>query len=220
MVLNDLASYKHRANKYKNEVRISVPGISDGESPNTGQDIQSRELGQYFYEMSEQFVPHISVQVVEREDAVSERFADFNEYPVVQLNPPGQEDRERGEIPPSDPAHYVDYNYLHLVVKLNAAVLSTLVNAPAGPSEVRADIAQSQDNISLQWEPNNEPDLKGYEIVWRAMDEPYWTDSEFVGDTTAFTLKGVSTDDHFFGIRAVDRYDHKSPAAFPILIQD
>ncbi|GAA5520591.1 hypothetical protein LQ318_02570 [Aliifodinibius salicampi] len=220
LVLNDLASYKHRANKYKNEVRISVPRISGGENQNTNNDLQSRELGQYFYEMSEQFVPHISVEVVEREDTERELFADFNEYPVVRLDPPGQEDREREEVPPANAARYVDYNYLHQVVKLNAAVLSTLANAPAGPSEVRADIAQSDDNISLQWEPNNEPDLKGYEVVWRAMDEPYWTDSEFVGDTTAFTLKGVSTEDLFFGVRAVDRYDHKSPAAFPMSIQD
>lgn len=220
IVLNNMASYKYRANEYKNEVGISVPGISAGENPHTSNDIQSRELGQYFFEIAEQFVPHISVKVVEREDAEREIFADFNEYPVVRLDPPGQEDREREEIPTADAARYVDYNYLHQVVKLNAAVLSTLANAPAGPSGVRAEIAQYEDNISLQWEPNNEPDLKGYEIVWRATDEPYWTNSEFVGDTTAFTLKGVSPDDHFFGIRAVDRYDHKSPAAFPMLIQD
>ncbi len=215
MVLNDMASYKHRANEYKNEARILVPGISARENPNTRNDIQSRELGQYFYEMAEQFVPHISVKVVERENEAL--FADLNEYPVVRLNPPGQEDQEAST---AEAARYVDYNYLHQVVKLNAAVLSTLANAPAGPSEVRADITPSEDNISFQWEPNNEPDLKGYEIVWRAADESYWTDSEFVGDTTAFTLKGVSIDDHFFGIRAVDRYDHKSPATFPMSIQD
>lgn len=225
IILNDIASQGYRAKEYGNEVRISVPRSSTGENKTTSAsyDNPSREFGQYFYEIAEQFVPYLSVKLLEGGDIERKEeilFSDSPEYPVVRVSSPGPDNHISENVSSEDAARYVDYNNLLQITKLNAAVLSTLANAPAEPKNVRAEISQVEDNISVQWEPNDEPDLKGYEIVWREADESYWTESEFVGDTTAFTLERTTPNNYSIGVRAVDRYDHKSPAVFPVSIQN
>jgi hypothetical protein len=37
-----------------------------------------------------------------------------------------------------------------------------------------------------------------------------------VGNVTSFTVKGLSKDNVFFGIRAIDQDGDRSPAAFPL----
>jgi hypothetical protein len=67
----------------------------------------------------------------------------------------------------------------------------------------------------LTWQANPEPDLAGYEIVWRDTTQPLWTHSRWVGDVTTFTLRAMSKDNFFFGVRAVDRDGYRSPVSFP-----
>lgn len=225
IILNDIASQGQRDKEYRNEVRISVPRSSTEQNKPTSvsYDNPSREFGKYFYKIAEQFVPYLSVKLLEGEDTDREEeilYSDSTEYPIVRVNSPGPDDYIGDKVSSEDAVSYIDYNNLLQITKLNAAVLSTLANAPAGPKNVRAEVSQVEDNISVQWEPNDEPDLKGYEIVWRAADESNWTGSEFVDDTTAFTLEKITPDNYSIGVRAVDRYDHKSPAAFPASIQN
>jgi hypothetical protein len=42
-----------------------------------------------------------------------------------------------------------------------------------------------------------------------------WTNSRFVGNVLTYTLKGMSKDNYFFGVRAVDKQGHRSPATYP-----
>jgi hypothetical protein len=67
----------------------------------------------------------------------------------------------------------------------------------------------------LKWDANTDADLAGYEIVWRVTDSPVWTNSQFVGTVTNFTMKEMSKDNFFFGVRAVDKSGNKSPVVFP-----
>ena len=64
------------------------------------------------------------------------------------------------------------------------------------------------------WTRGTEPDLAGYEVVWRETTSPTWDNVVPVGDVTAVTLD-LSKDNVFFGVRAVDRAGHRSPVAFP-----
>jgi hypothetical protein len=70
-------------------------------------------------------------------------------------------------------------------------------------------------DTDLQWTANTEPDLAGYEIVWRETTSPVWTNSLNVGNVTSFTMKGMSKDNYFFGVRALDREGNRSPVSYP-----
>ena len=89
-----------------------------------------------------------------------------------------------------------------------------LASAPARPKGVTI-VSRLSDDTELRWEANNEPDLYGYEIVWRDTAWPVWQGSKAVGKVTSFTLKGMSKDNYFFGVRAVDKEGHRSPVTFP-----
>jgi hypothetical protein len=56
----------------------------------------------------------------------------------------------------------------------------------------------------LQWRAaGDEADIKGYSIVMRPTNAPYWEQEIFVGKVTQFTLKDVSVDDMKFGVKAI-----------------
>jgi hypothetical protein len=70
-------------------------------------------------------------------------------------------------------------------------------------------------DTDLTWTRGTEPDLAGYEVVWRETTDPDWTHVIPVGDVTSVHLSQFSKDDVFFGVRAVDQGGHASPVAFP-----
>lgn len=77
------------------------------------------------------------------------------------------------------------------------------------------DARELTDDTTLQWSANTEPDLAGYEIVWRDTTEPLWTHSRFVGDVTSYTVENITKDNFHFGVRAVDRAGNRSTVRFP-----
>jgi hypothetical protein len=91
------------------------------------------------------------------------------------------------------------------VARVNARCTRTLALAPARPRGVSILTARLSNDTDLKWEANKEPDIAGYEIVWRDTTSPVWTNSKPVGNVTTFTMKGMSKDNYFFGVRAVIR---------------
>jgi len=70
-------------------------------------------------------------------------------------------------------------------------------------------------DTQLEWQPNPEPDLAGYEIVYRDTTAPTWTNTIKVGNVTSYTVKGITKDNYLFGVRAVDSDGNKSVVSFP-----
>jgi hypothetical protein len=70
---------------------------------------------------------------------------------------------------------------------------------------------------TLSWDANPEPDLAGYEVVMRETTSPDWTSAVGVGSVTTVTLN-ISKDNVQFGLRAIDKAGHRSPAAFPQVV--
>jgi Zn-dependent M28 family amino/carboxypeptidase len=115
-----------------------------------------------------------------------------------------------GDLP-----EFVDFAYITRVARVNAAALAALARAPAVPANTRIITAKLTNDTELAWDANPEPDVAGYEVVYRETTEALWTHVLPVGNVTTFTVPGLSKDNFFFGVRAVDKDGHRSPVAFP-----
>ena len=115
-----------------------------------------------------------------------------------------------GDLP-----EFVDFAYVANVARVNAASLAALALAPSRPKGVTIVATRLSHDTDLKWDANKEPDLAGYEIVWRDTTAATWTNSRPVGNVTTFTMKGMSKDNFFFGVRAVDKEGNRSPATYP-----
>ncbi|XRQ09083.1 hypothetical protein ACN3XK_73500 [Actinomadura welshii] len=98
---------------------------------------------------------------------------------------------------------------------MNAAALWSLAQAPGTPKNARVLTDRLTNDTDLAWDRGTEPDLAGYEVVWRETTSPDWTHVIPVGNVTEVRVD-LSKDNAFFGVRAVDRDGHRSPVAFPM----
>lgn len=124
-----------------------------------------------------------------------------------------QDVRVDGEKRFGDTPDHVDAEYLAGVARLNAAALLHLANAPSTPGSVRIVTAQLERATTLRWSASPEPDVAGYEVVWRDTTEARWTNSRSVGNVTEITLP-LNKDNVFIGVRAHDRDGYRSPVGF------
>jgi hypothetical protein len=143
-------------------------------------------------------------------------------FPAVRFTEPNEDYRHQHQnvriengVQYGDLPQFDDFNYIANVARVNAASLAALALAPARPKNVGLLTTRLTNDTDLKWDANKEPDLAGYEIVWRDTTSPVWTNARAVGNVTSFTMKGMSKDNYFFGVRAVDRQGNRSPASFP-----
>jgi hypothetical protein len=113
-----------------------------------------------------------------------------------------------------DLVEFCDFGYIARVAKVNLAVLWTLARAPGTPVGALIDTTQLTNLSTLSWRRGTEPDLAGYEIVWRDSAATGWTHVIDAGDVTSATID-LAKDNVQFGIRAYDTAGHRSPAAAP-----
>jgi len=189
-------------------------------------DSASRQLARFIKEVGATYLPAFNVQMIYRRDRYL-RGGDhipFLErgFPAVRFcethenyNHQHQNVRTENGVVYGDLPEFVDYPYIAEVARLNAAALATLALAPARPKEVGLLTRRLTNDTDLQWTANTDEDLAGYEIVWRETVSPVWTHARMVGNVTSYTVKGMSKDNYFFGVRAVDRQGKRSPVSFP-----
>ena len=115
-----------------------------------------------------------------------------------------------------DLLQFVDFAYTARVARVNGAALANLAWAPATPKNAKIDTTQLTNDTTLNWDANPEPDLAGYEVVWRESTAPLWEHTIPVGNVTTFTIPDLSKDNVQFGVRTVDRNGNRSPVAFPV----
>lgn len=188
-------------------------------------DTPAHQLGRYLKETGERYLPGFSVNLIPRPDRFL-RGGDhlpFLErgYAAVRFTEPAEDYRhqhqnvraERG-VQYGDLPEFVDFAYVARVARVNAAGLASLALAPAPPRDVGIEVVALENDTTLRWSENAEPDLAGYRIVWRAPGDPLWRHSRDVGKVSRYTLKDISKDDYVFGVAAVDRDGHASPASF------
>jgi hypothetical protein len=219
----------------RNTVRVFSEGVPSNETPAEAttrrsvggeNDSQSRQLARFIKEVGEEFVPRMKVMLVYRRDRYG-RGGDhipFLErgYPAVRFTEVNENFRHQHQtvrvengVQYGDLPEFVDFAYVADVARINAAALAAMAWAPARPNGVRIVSSGLSYDTDLKWEPNNEPELAGYEIVWRDTASAVWTNSRWVGNVTSYSLKGMSKDNYFFGVRAIDKDGNTSPVSFP-----
>jgi hypothetical protein len=138
------------------------------------------------------------------------RFTEVDEnYDRQHQNVTERDGRAYGDV-----AEFVDPEYLADVARLNGAALYCLANAPATPENARLITAALSASTTIRWDRNVEPDVAGYEIVYRETTSPVWDHVIDVGDVAEHTID-LSKDNWFFGVRAYDRDGYRSMVAFP-----
>ena len=189
-------------------------------------DSASRQLARFIKEAQESFLPQFKVMLVYRRDRYG-RGGDhipFLErgFPAVRFTEVNEEFRHQHQnvrvengVQFGDLPEFVDFAYVANVARVNAASLAALALAPSRPKGVTILSQRLQNDTELKWDANTEPDLTGYEIVWRDTTAPVWTNSKAVGNVTSFMMKGMSKDNYFFGVRAIDKEGNRSAVTYP-----
>ena len=189
-------------------------------------DSQSRQLARYVKEVAQNRVTRMKVRMIYRRDRFL-RGGDHlpfleRRYPAARFTEPSEDYRHQHQdvrvedgVQYGDLVRFVDFGYIARVARVNLFALANLARAPQRPRDVAIDARELTNDTALQWSPNDEPDLAGYEVVWRDTASPVWTHSRFVGNATAYTVRGITKDDFHFGVRAVDHSGNRSPVRFP-----
>jgi hypothetical protein len=106
---------------------------------------------------------------------------------------------------------YLDFRFMGDVARDNAEALRQLALAPAPPTDLKLRGAVTPD-AKISWSAESDPERAGFEILWRETTEPRWEVLEFAPEAGEIVLKGVSTDNHFFAVRAVGKNGARSIA--------
>ncbi len=194
-------------------VRRSVGGENDGPSRQLGRFVKANEPA------------GMSVRVVWRRDRYL-RGSDhisflLRGYPAARFTEPRenfdhehQDVRVENGVQYGDLPEFCDWAYIARVARVNAAALWSLAQAPGTPKGVVIDTTRLTNDTTLRWQRGTEPDLAGYEVVWRETTAPDWQHTIPAGDVTTVTVD-LSKDNVFFGVRAVDFTGRRSPVAAP-----
>jgi hypothetical protein len=216
-------------------VRVFSEGVPSNEKPEEAtvrrgvggeNDSASRQLARFIKENGERYVRGMRVMMVYRRDRylrggdhipflergfAAVRFTEPNEdYRHQHQNVRIENGVQYGDLP-----QFVDFNFIASVARINAVSLATLALAPARPKGASLVTARLTNDTELKWDANTESDLAGYEIVWRDTTSPIWENTRWVGNAVTFTMAGMSKDNYFFGVRAVDTSGNRSPVSFP-----
>jgi len=177
-------------------------------------DSEQRQLARFVREVSENYVPDMTVSLRYREDRygrggdhISFANAGFN---AVRLAEPFEDWRRQhqnirvvdgyqfGDLP-----EFVNISYLANITRIALSSLVTLASAPLPPENVRFRGIKNLSSL-IKWESgSDETDIKGYKLVLREHTSPVWQKEIEVGMVSEYTVDGITLDNYFFGVRAV-----------------
>lgn len=216
-------------------IRLFAEGVPTSETPQQAatrrsvggeNDSPARQLARFVRDTADNAATGMHVRVVYRRDRYL-RGGDqipFLEraYPAARFTEPAEDfahqhqdvrvddtGKQYGDLP-----EFCDFPFVARVAKVNAAALWTLAQAPGTPRDTKIITSTLTNSTQLTWTRGTEPDLAGYEVVWRETTAPEWTHVIPAGDVTTYEVD-MSKDNVFFGVRAVNRAGERSPVAFP-----
>ncbi|MEV4813801.1 M20/M25/M40 family metallo-hydrolase [Micromonospora avicenniae] len=215
-------------------VRLFAEGVPTAETPgeaNTRRsvggenDSPSRQLARFVKDVAENGATGMEVRVIYRRDRYlrgSDHISFLEQgWPAGRFTEPHEDfahqhqdvrvvdGKQYGDLP-----EFCDFGYITRVARVNGAALWSLAQAPGTPKGTIIVTTDLTNNTTLRWQRGTEPDLAGYEVLWRETTAAEWQKVIPVGDVTQVTVD-LSKDNVFFGVRAVARSGLRSPVAFP-----
>ncbi|MFI6659918.1 M20/M25/M40 family metallo-hydrolase [Streptomyces sp. NPDC050523] len=215
-------------------IRLFAEGVPTSETPEQAairrsvggeNDSVTRQLARFVRDVADNDATGMHVRVIYRRDRYL-RGGDHipfleRAYPAARFTEPAEDfahqhqdvrvedGKQYGDLP-----QFCDFGFVARVARVNAAALWTLAQAPGTPKGVKIVTSALTNSTQLVWTRGTEPDLAGYEVVWRETTAPEWTHVIPAGDVTTFEAD-LSKDNVFFGVRAVNAQGLRSPVAFP-----
>lgn len=192
--------------------------LFSGSGDQDDNDSSSRELARAIEEIDGQQAIRL-IFSVDRLGRGGDHFVFYRAgQPAVRFTEPLEDYRHQHQTPRTengieygDQMKYLNFTFMGNVARNNAEVLRQLALAPAPPTEVKLSGGVSPD-AKLAWSSMDDPGRAGFEILWRETTEARWAIYDFVAAGQEGVLKGVSTDNHFFAVRAVGKNGARSIA--------
>ncbi|MER5507873.1 M20/M25/M40 family metallo-hydrolase [Streptomyces sp. NPDC002766] len=202
-------------------IRLFAEGVPSSETPEQAairrsvggeNDSATRQLARFVRDVADNDATGMHVRVVYRRDRYL-RGGDHipfleRAYPAARFTEPAEDfahqhqdvrvenGKQYGDLP-----EFCDFGFIARVARVNAAALWTLAQAPGTPKGVKIVTSALTNSTTLVWSRGTEPDLAGYEVVWRETTAPEWTHVIPAGDVTTYEVD-LSKDNVFFGVRA------------------
>ncbi|HEX5118597.1 MAG TPA: M28 family metallopeptidase [Pseudonocardiaceae bacterium] len=215
-------------------LRLFAEGVPDTETPNQRavrqadggeNDGPSRQLARFVTNVANNSDTDMQAHIIYRRD----RFLRGSDhlpflargYPAGRFTEPHenfahqhQDVRVVDGVQFGDLIEFVDFDFLPRATRVNVAAMWSLANGPGTPKNAQLADPVLTNSSTLSWAASTDPDIAGYEIVWRPCTEPDWTNVIAVGNVTTVTVP-LAKDNVFLGVRAVDTAGRHSPVAFP-----
>ena len=131
--------------------------------------------------------------------------------PLEDYNHQHQTPRTENGAEYGDFEKYLNFTFMGDVARDNAEALRQLALAPALPAKAKLTGAVTPD-AKVSWAAEDDAERAGFEILWRETSDPRWDVYDFAASPGETVLKGVSTDNHFFAVRAVGKNEARSIA--------
>jgi hypothetical protein len=217
-VLNsDIIGNDVSGNGQSNPRRVLVFSEEPSDSP-------SRQIARFVHSIATRYYPEMNVEMIFRHDRFG-RGGDhtaFNEegYPAVRFTTASE--NFANQHSPTDTFTNASVRYTAKVIRVNVAATAALALAPKPPVTKSTPGVRRGPGLSrgagydavLRWDqPNPEPDLAGFVVVSRSTTAPDWDREIRVGNVREFILSNTPIDQLVFGVKAVDREGHESPAS-------
>jgi len=131
--------------------------------------------------------------------------------PLENYDHQHQTPRTENGVEYGDLEKYLNFTFMGDVARDNAEALRQLALAPAAPTNARLTGAVTPD-AKVSWAAGEDEGRAGFEILWRETTEARWRVFDLAVSAGETVLKSVSTDNHFFAVRAVGKNGARSIA--------
>jgi hypothetical protein len=131
--------------------------------------------------------------------------------PLEDYDHQHQTPRVESGVEYGDAMKYLNFSFMGNVARDNAEALRQLALAPAPPTNARLAGAVTP-NAKVSWSADDDDQRAGFEILWRETTDARWSVWGFASTAGETVLNGVSTDNHFFAVRAVGKNGARSIA--------
>jgi hypothetical protein len=131
--------------------------------------------------------------------------------PVENYHHEHQTPRTEDGIVYGDLEKFLNFQFMGNVARDNAEALRELAIAPAPPTDVILTGAVTP-SAKLHWKAEPDAERAGFEVLWRETTNARWSVYDYVTSGDSYTFKDVSTDNHYFAVRAVGKDGARSIA--------